>query len=86
MISQSWELAENAKIPCCRGRVSLNHSLPPMSGTERIGRRARTNWEVSHRPLGYEPSTLSLIWRYLPPILDQKWPCSWTQIWTQTSS
>ena len=28
--------------------------------------------DLNHRPLGYEPFKLSLIWRNLTPILDPK--------------
>ena len=41
--------------------------------------------DLNHRPLGYEPFKLSLIWRNLNPFLGQKWPSSWTQLWTQVS-
>jgi hypothetical protein len=40
--------------------------------------------DLNHRPLGYEPFKLSLIWRNLPPFWTQKTCSCWTQLWTQS--
>jgi hypothetical protein len=39
--------------------------------------------DLNHRPLGYEPFKLSLIWCNLPLICDEKHPLSSSQLWSQ---
>jgi hypothetical protein len=79
---------QEAVIDAHQCRSSPNRLHDPTSGTIRSSRRRfrrrcqdtrqrRYRWfnaeDLNHRPLSYEPSTLSLIWRNLTPVLGRKY-------------
>ena len=58
---------------CCNRQVAhgTGCTIHVQGLSRRVGEKKRRRVDLNHRPLGYEPFKLSLIWRNLNPFLGQ---------------